>query len=185
MGREAEEWFRRRGWGIRRNDTGEERGEPRGEGGGVVRDMIVEGADWEWKGAEGEGEGGGGVSGGGLKFRTATQEDMIQVLEFVDDTAKRMGRMGWFDQYAALMGTANVKDVVLGLHPGDASIFTAALTYTPISGSQIAANLPWAGRAGDDVGGVTCICIRGSGGELYFLLSFTLPPFFGTTSNDL
>ena len=165
---QAEEWFGRRGWSMRiRNNDGRRERRGSGEGGGVVRDMIVEAGEWGWKDPE-EGE---------VEFRTAMQEDMTQVLEFVDNTAKRMGKMGWFDQYAALIGTVNVREVVLGLRQGadgEVNIVAAALTYTPISGSQIAANLPWAGRAGDDVGGVTCICICGSGGELYYFV--TLPP---------
>lgn len=113
----------------------------------------------------------------------ANQEDMVQVLEFVDDTAKGMGKMGWFDQYSALMGTTNVREVVLCLRRGAGSIIAAALTYTPVSGSQIAGNLPWAGRTGDDVGGVTCICIRGSGsGELSTLLPHIILYF---PSNDI
>ncbi|EHK99993.1 hypothetical protein M7I_4076 [Glarea lozoyensis 74030] len=41
----------------------------------------------------------------------------------------------------------------------DNVVVATALTYTPSCGSPIPSNLPWAGRIGDDVGGVTCICI--------------------------
>jgi hypothetical protein len=90
-------------------------------------------------------------------FRPCTQEDMVRVLEIVETTSTRQAKMGWFDQYGSLMNGPNVKDVVLALDNG--AIVAAALTYTPSCGSSIASNLPWAGRIGNDVGGVTCICI--------------------------
>jgi hypothetical protein len=90
-------------------------------------------------------------------FRPCTQEDMIRVLEIVETTCARQAKMGWYDQYLSLMNGPNVKDVVLGIEHG--TIVAIALTYTPSCGSQIASNLPWAGRIGNDVGGVTCICI--------------------------
>jgi hypothetical protein len=90
-------------------------------------------------------------------FRLCTQEDMMRVLEIVESTSTRQAKMGWFDQYGSLMNGPNVKDVVLALDNG--AIVAAALTYTPSCGSPIASNLPWAGRIGNDVGGVTCICI--------------------------
>lgn len=90
---------------------------------------------------------------------------MTEVLEIVDATAKKIGKMGWFDQYAALMNdTANIKDVIIGVETLGGSktkIVAVSLTYTPACGSKVSTNLPWAGRLGDDVGGVTCICIHG------------------------
>jgi hypothetical protein len=82
---------------------------------------------------------------------------MVRVLEIVESTSTKQAKMGWFDQYGSLMNGPNVKDVVLGSENG--VIVAAALTYTPSCGSPIASNLPWAGRIGNDVGGVTCICI--------------------------
>jgi hypothetical protein len=90
-------------------------------------------------------------------FRLCAQEDMVRVLEVVESTSTKQAKMGWFDQYGSLMNGPNVKDVVLGLDNG--VIVAVALTYTPSCGSPIASNLPWAGRIGNDVGGVTCICI--------------------------
>ncbi len=92
-----------------------------------------------------------------VEFRLCTQEDMVQVLEIAEKTSSGQVKMGWFDQYLSLMNGPNVKDVVLGIE--DSIIVAAALTYTPSCGSQIASNLPWAGLIGNDVGGVTCICI--------------------------
>jgi hypothetical protein len=102
---------------------------------------------------------------------------MAEVLEVVDSTARRMGKMGWFDQYATLMNGSNVKDVIIGVRDAERkeSIVAVALTYTPSCGSQVAVNLPWASRIGDDVGGVTCICIPGE------LLLSPPPPFFNTS----
>jgi GNAT superfamily N-acetyltransferase len=147
MGGDAEEWFGRRGWRMK---------SPKIPGqGGVVRDLVLDLKEWKTRGpGPGSGSGSGEVG-----FRAANQEDMNEVLELVDTTAKRLGRMGWFDQYAALMNGPNVKDVILSVEAE--RIVAVALTYTPSCGSQISSNLPWAGRTGDDVGGVTCICISG------------------------
>jgi hypothetical protein len=82
---------------------------------------------------------------------------MVSVLEIVETTSARQAKMGWYDQYLSLMNGPNVKDVILGIE--NDNVVAIALTYTPSCGSQIASNLPWAGRIGNDIGGVTCICI--------------------------
>lgn len=111
--------------------------------------MILDFRDWRY--AEEESR------QASTNFRSCTQEDMVQVLEIVETTSARQAKMGWYDQYLSLMNGPNVKDVVLGIENG--AVVAIALTYTPSCGSQIASNLPWAGRIGNDVGGVTCICI--------------------------
>jgi hypothetical protein len=90
-------------------------------------------------------------------FRNCTQNDMARVLEIVEAEIAREHKMGWFDQYSKLIGDVNVKDVVVAVEAG--AIAGVALTYTPSCCSPISLDLPWAGQIGDDVGGVTCICI--------------------------
>jgi hypothetical protein len=92
-----------------------------------------------------------------MSFRLCTQEDMVGVLEIVEMTCARQAKMGWYDQYLSLMNGPNVKDVVIGVK--NDTVVATALTYTPFCGSQIASNLPWAGRIVNDIGGVTCLCL--------------------------
>ena len=81
----------------------------------------------------------------------------MKVIEIGEDTSAKQAKMGWFDQYTSMMNGPNVKDIILAV--ADNVVVATALTYTPSCGSPIPSNLPWAGRIGDDVGGVTCICI--------------------------
>lgn len=134
-----EEWFRRRGWQLNRNVPGQ---------GQATYDFILDLGKWRYNDHP---------SPVKTVFRPGTREDMAAVLEMVESTSARQGKMGWFDRYASLMDIPNVKDIVLGIE--DDEIIAAAITYNPSCGSPIPSNLPWAGRIGDDVGGVTCICI--------------------------
>lgn len=136
-----EEWFRRRGWQLNKDIPGQ---------GQAVYDLVLDFANW-WHSKNPP------VSS--CIYRPCTQADMGHVLEIAETTSREQAKMGWFDQYSSLMNGPNVKDVVLGVDGG--VIVAAALTYTPSCGSQIASNLPWAGRIADDVGGVTCICVTG------------------------
>jgi len=52
-----------------------------------------------------------------------------------------------------------MSDVILGLE-GD-TIVATALTYVRNTGNYVSENLPWAQNIGEDVGGITCICITG------------------------
>ena len=134
-----EEWFRRRGWHLNKDIPGQ---------GQAVYDLVLDFTDWRY------------VVPASLpipQFRLCAQEDMVKVLAMVEQACIRQAKMGWFDQYSSLMNGPNVKDIVLGVEEG--IIVAAALTYTPSCGSPIASNLPWAGRIGNDVGGVACICI--------------------------
>lgn len=162
-----EEWLQRRGWEMRNPKVP-------GQGGHTV-DMVLDMRAWRPVPSRGSGvpelaastssSSASSLSSsfgtGEVRFRSAMQDDMRDVLEIVDTAAKKIGKMGWFDQYAALMNGTNVKDVVLGVDVVRRRIAAVALTYTPSCGTQVLANLPWAGRMGDDVGGVTCICIPG------------------------
>ena len=141
-----EEWFRRRGWQLNKDVPGQ---------GQTIHDLILDFKNWRYT----KGQSSPAIP----QFRLCAQEDMRKVLDMVERTSLRQAKMGWFDQYYSLMNSANVKDIVLGIEADD--IFAVALTYTPSCGSSIASNLPWAGQIGNDVGGVTCICISG---ELLF-----------------
>jgi GNAT superfamily N-acetyltransferase len=136
-----EDWFTKRGWGLSRYDVPGK--------GHTVQDLILDIVDWQ------------GVNVAALTtqscrlFRTAKQEDMHNVLKLVE----RTGKICWFDQYACLSNGPNVKDIILATECD--RLVAVALTYTPLCGSQVSANLPWASHIGDDVGGITCICISG------------------------
>lgn len=136
-----QEWFRRRGWQLNKSNVPGQ--------GQIVRDMILDFADWRYVEEQSRQD--------VMSFRLCTQEDMVRVLEIVETTSARQAKMGWYDQYLSLMNGPNVKDVVLGIK--NDTVVATALTYTPSCGSQIASNLPWAGRIGNDVGGVTCLCL--------------------------
>ena len=134
-----EEWFRRRGWQLNKDVPGQ---------GQTIYDLVLNFTDWRYVAPK---------SPPMPQFRLCSQEDMAKVLAMVEEVSIRQGKMGWFDQYSSLMNGPNVKDIVLGVERD--AIIAAALTYTPSCGSPIASNLPWASRIGNDVGGVTCICI--------------------------
>lgn len=63
----------------------------------------------------------------------------------------------YYDQYAKLANTRNIRDMILG--PQGETIIPAALTYC--TGSPVAEDLPWASTIADNVGNVTCVCISG------------------------
>lgn len=133
-----EEWFRRRGWQLNKELPGQ---------GQTICDLILNFGDWRYL----------QPPASSLQFRLCAQADMVKVLSMVEEASMRQAKMGWFDQYSSLMNGPYVKDIILGIENG--TIVAAAITYTPSCGSPIASNLPWAGRIGSDVGGVTCICI--------------------------
>ncbi|TVY17017.1 hypothetical protein LARI1_G005406 [Lachnellula arida] len=134
-----EEWFRRRGWHLDKDVPGQ---------GQAIYDLILDFKDWKY---------GEKPSPMQLQFRLCAQQDMMRVLDLVERSSARQGKMGWFDQYSSLMNGPNVKDIVLALEKDN--IIATALTYTPSCGSPIPSNLPWAAQIGSDIGGVTCICL--------------------------
>ncbi|APA08263.1 hypothetical protein sscle_03g030330 [Sclerotinia sclerotiorum 1980 UF-70] len=134
-----DEWFRRRGWTLNRELQGQ---------GQSVYDLILDFTKWNFRQSQQQ---------EGFTFRQSVQEDMVKILLLVEEASIKQGNLGWFDQYSDLMNGPYVKDIILCLE-GD-QIIATALTYTPSCGSSISSNLPWAGRIGHDVGGVTCICV--------------------------
>ncbi|TAQ85632.1 hypothetical protein B7494_g6041 [Chlorociboria aeruginascens] len=133
-----EEWFHRRGWRLDQNLPGQ--GQP-------IHDLILNFGAWKYQ----------QIPLLDLHFRSCVQQDMVRVLDHVERASMEQGRIGWFDQYSSLMNGPNVKDIILCLE--NDAVVGVALTYTPSCGSAIASNLPWASLIGNDVGGVTCICI--------------------------
>ena len=130
-------WFSRRGWRLDREYSGQ--GQP-------VYDMLLDFVEWNQP-----------IPVQNITFRNCANSDMGRVLQLVEAEIEREHKMGWFDQYSKLVGDPNVKDIVVGIEAG--TITAVALTYTPSCCSPISLDLPWAGQIGDDVGGVTCICI--------------------------
>jgi GNAT superfamily N-acetyltransferase len=137
-----EDWFRRRGWTIEPPPAAPGRG--------------LEACDWflrfrDWPAI--------GLTPSGLSFRPCEFAEFDMVLEFVEHESKRKDNVGWYDQYAKLANTMNIRDIIVGVE-GD-NIVAAALTYSGNTGSPVAEDLPWASTIAVDVGGVTCICISG------------------------
>jgi hypothetical protein len=95
----------------------------------------------------------------GIVFRPCEFNEFDMVLSIVSRESKQKGNLGWYDQYAKLADSMNVRDIILGLE-GE-TIVAIAITYSKNNGSPAVDDLPWASTIADDVGGVTCICIRG------------------------
>ncbi|KAH8797250.1 hypothetical protein F5884DRAFT_255249 [Xylogone sp. PMI_703] len=109
--------------------------------------MVLEFTDWKFLDSS--------LSDTNLKFRSCQPEDMDRLLEMVHDFTKRYDKVGWYDQYSFKRNIAYTKDIVVSTK--NEIIIAAGITYTP--SADIISDLPWARRIGDDVGGLTCICI--------------------------
>ncbi len=138
----SEDWFRRRNWPINPQST--------------IPGTGQEACDWflrfeDWPAT--------GPMPPGLSFRSCDFGDFDMVLRIVSNESKRKDNLAWYDQYAKLANTMNVRDIVLAFE-GEA-IVAAAITYHKNNGSPVVEDLPWAATIGNDVGGVTCICITG------------------------
>ncbi|KAK4167995.1 hypothetical protein QBC43DRAFT_341799 [Cladorrhinum sp. PSN259] len=131
-----EDWFRRRDWPML----------PGSGSGREVCDWLLRFEDWRHT----------GLSASGLSFRMCDFHEFDKVLQLVDSMSNE-DTVGWSDQYAKVANTMNVRDIVIGLDGNN--IVAAAMTYVKNTGSLVEEDLPWARTIGDDVGGVTCICI--------------------------
>lgn len=138
----SEDWFRRHGWPIKPLSTTPGSGQE-------VCDWLLKFKDWPAT----------GLMPSPLVFRQCEFTEFTMVLEFVERESRRKDNVGWYDQYARLANTMNIRDIVIGLENG--AIVAAALTYARNTGSSVAEDLPWASTIADDAGGVTCICING------------------------
>jgi len=137
-----EDWFRRRGWPIQPLSTTPGSGQE-------VCDWFLKFKDWPAT----------GPTPPGLTFRPCEFTEFDRVLAFVEKELSKKNNIGWYDQYARLANTMNIRDIILGFE-GDA-IIAAALTYAKNTGSLVAEDLPWASAIADDTGGVTCVCVSG------------------------
>ncbi|KAE8447374.1 hypothetical protein EG329_010788 [Mollisiaceae sp. DMI_Dod_QoI] len=116
-------WFCRRGWQISNDSPGQ---------GQAVCDLILDFRDWQYRPGLG--------SSIATEYRLCTQDDMTKVLELVEKLSAMDEKLGWFDQYWALINGPNVKDIAVAIE--DHVIIGTALTYTPECGSQISNNIP-------------------------------------------
>lgn len=113
-------------------------------------------ADWVLRFDEGPGL---DLASAGLSFRPCEVKDAREVADMVAvESGKKFG-FGWYDQYARILDNNYIGDVILGFE--GATLVCAAITYTFAEGNPTAADLPWAGLIAGDLGGVTCICIKG------------------------
>lgn len=158
-------WFRRRGWPV----GGDDDDARSGAGQEVVCDWLLKFKDWPATGPA-------APPAARLAFRPCEFGEFEAVLGFVEREARRKDAgMGWYDQYAKLAGTMNVRDIVVGWEDG--VVIATALTYARNTGSLVAEDLPWAGAIGEDVGGVTCVCVSGE--------CFDQQPLDGWTDNGV
>lgn len=143
-----EDWFRRRDWPIALGSSS----------GQEVSDWILRFQDWQPS----------LLPPTTVKFRQCDFHEFEKVLQLIETEPRDENTVGWYDQYAKLANTMNIRDIILGLD-GD-NIVAAAMTYVKNSGSPVAEDLPWASIIGDDVGGITCICTSGRASERELLI---------------
>ncbi|KAI1437491.1 hypothetical protein GGR50DRAFT_76186 [Xylaria sp. CBS 124048] len=143
----SEDWFRRRGWPMDGHGPG------RGQ---YIYDWLLRIEDWP--------SGGFSADPPGLFFRPANLDDIQPVLDFIEEETIRNDYTGWYDQYMNIAQDGRWSDIILGLNRS--RIIATALVYTPHNGSPLALDIPWARTIGNDVGGVTCICIGDDNGTL-------------------
>lgn len=139
----ASRWFARRGWPV--HNPGPE-------------DESVLVADWILQFA--------GLSGialpvPGLKFRQCSMADKEQVLDMKDrPPATSNHGFGWYSQYEQMLRSEYIGDIVVGF-TNTGTMVATAITYIPGQPSPAANDIPWPGSLGNNLGGVTCICVRG------------------------
>ncbi|KAK0659446.1 hypothetical protein QBC41DRAFT_47288 [Cercophora samala] len=137
----VEDWFRRRNWPIFTQSPGPGTGQE-------ACDWLLKFKDWPIP----------TVLPPGPVFRQCEFHEFDMVLALVGAESRRSDNVGWYDQYAKLANSMNIRDIVVGVNEGGTMV-AAALTYVKNTGSPVAEDLPWTNMIGDDVGGVTCVCI--------------------------
>lgn len=135
----SNEWFRRRGWGMDQQGPG---------AGQEVCDWILRMSDWPSRQMP---------PPAGIVFRPCEFTEFDSVLEMVAREATGDDNVGWYDQYAKMADTIHIRDIIVGIE--NQIIVAAALTFVP--GTPVAEDIPWPRAIGNDVGGVTCVCITG------------------------
>jgi GNAT superfamily N-acetyltransferase len=138
----AGQWFENRGWPV--NTQG------RGGQGSPVTDWILRFMDLP----------GITIPSVDLVFRRCNESDAQQVLDIDSrQPATSHHTLGWYDQYAQALKYGYIGDIVVGLE--NDTIVATAITYVPGQHSPAAVDMPWAGSLNSNIGGVTCICLRG------------------------
>lgn len=112
------------------------------------------------------------LASAGLNFRPCELSDSREVLEMVARESERKHGFGWYDQYARIIDSGFIGDVILGFE--GSTMVATAITYTSPAGNPTASDIPWASSIGTDVGGVTCICIKGERPVLIIAIPLTI-----------
>lgn len=134
-------WFQGRGWTLNQSGPG---------AGRIVADWVLRFADSPQM----------NLASAGLRFEWCRIADVPRVLEMISRESDRKSYFGWYDEYARTVDSSFMGDVLLGFE--GTTLVASAITYVPSSGSPIASDIPWAAVIGPDVGGISCICIKGS-----------------------
>lgn len=138
------EWFEKRGWKLQEPVPVPVPGHGR---------LVL---DWLMKFSESPVP---DLASAGLTFRACRLSDYQQVIEIVTKESRRRYEFGWYDQYTQTMDSSHMNDVIVGLE-GD-NLVAAAITYFPNDDSTCGKNIPWPAAIGQNIGGVSCICIKG------------------------
>lgn len=96
----------------------------------------------------------------GLSFRQCEITEVQQVLDMVRRESLKKPLFGWYDQYARTADSAYMDSIIVGFE--GSTLVAAAITYLPHTDSRVALDMPWPRTIGPDIGGVTCICIKGT-----------------------
>lgn len=133
------DWFQRRGWQV--NEATPGKGRP-------VSDWLLRFVDRPLP----------SLASAGLTFRPCQITDIPKVIEMASRESERKFGFGWYDQYTKTVDSHYMSDVIVGLE-GD-NLVAAAITYLPNSGSPCSTDIPWPAAIGQDIGGISCICIK-------------------------
>ena len=136
----ATKWTQERGWSFDQSGPGTGR---------IVADWLLCFSDFPPL----------NLASAGLSFRSCEISDSQKVLEVVGRESERKHGFGWYDQYARIIDSNFIGDIILGFE--GSTMVAAAITYTPNDGNLLALDIPWASSIGSNMGGITCICIKG------------------------
>ncbi|QPC64878.1 hypothetical protein HYE67_007109 [Fusarium culmorum] len=133
------EWFEKRGWKLHESIPGHGR---------LVIDWLLRFADSPVP----------DLASAGLTFRPCQLSDYQQIIDIATKESQRRYGFGWYDQYAKTMDSSYTNSIVVGLE-GD-NLVAAAITYLPNDGSPCGTDIPWPAAIEQNIGGVSCICIK-------------------------
>ncbi|KAF4119636.1 Acetyltransferase (GNAT) family [Geosmithia morbida] len=135
-------WFQSRGWTLDQ------------QGPGMGRPM----ADWLLRFADTPPP--MELASAGLSFRWCEVGDSAMVLDMAARESERKNTFGcWYDQYARALDGDSMGDIVVGFE--GTTMVASAITYIPSRGGPMSHDIPWAASIGPDIGGISCICIKG------------------------